>query len=276
LPQPPAPRRPTASPLVDRFDHLLLDLDGVMYLGGEPIPGSVETVLDLRRRGRQVRFVTNDPTNTAQFYAERLARIGLPTPPAEIVPVAQAMLEYLRAQERLEGLTAHVVGSPGMKEYFAASGLRLLDGPAAEAAEVVAVGGWWDFDYHQLKLAGRAARQARHFLLSASDAAFPMPDGLWPGAGAIAAGIAYMAGRQPVAVGKPEPWLFRAAAETLPPGGRIAMVGDNLETDILGAQRAGYSALLVLTGHTSPADLTTASIRPDYVLGCLADILKPA
>jgi HAD superfamily hydrolase (TIGR01450 family) len=273
--QQPAPRRPAASPLADAFDHFLLDLDGVIYLGGEPIAGSVETVLELRRRGRQVRFVTNDPTNTAEFYADRLARIGLPTPPAEIVPVARAMLEYLQAQDRLEELTVHVVGSPGMKEYFAAAGLRLVDGPAAESADVVAVGGWWDFDYHQLKTAGRAARQARHFLLSAWDAAFPMPDGAWPGAGSIAAGIAHMAGRQPVAVGKPERWLFRTAAETLPPGGRIAMVGDNLETDILGAQRAGYSALLVLTGHTRPEDLEQATTRPDYVLERLADVLEP-
>jgi 4-nitrophenyl phosphatase len=73
-----------------------------------------------------------------------------------------------------------------------------------------------------------------------------MPDGPWPGAGAVAAGIAYMAGREPVAVGKPEPWLFRAAAETLPPEGRIVMIGDNLETDILAAQRAGYASMLVL------------------------------
>ena len=266
---------PTDSrPLADAFDHFLLDLDGVIYLGGEPIPGSVEAVQALRQRGKQVRFVTNDPTHTAQFYADRLARIGLPTPSEEIVPVAQAMLEYLQAQEALADLTVHVVGSPGMKEYFAATGLRLVDGPAAETADVVAVGGWWDFNYEQLKIAGRAARQARHFLLSAWDAAFPMPDGPWPGAGSIAASIAHMAARQPVAVGKPEPWLFRAAAETLPAEGRIAMVGDNLDTDILGAQRAGYAALLVLTGHTRPEDLARASVRPDHVLGRLADILK--
>jgi glycerol 3-phosphatase-2 len=135
------------------------------------------------------------------------------------------------------------------------------------------VGGWWDFDYEKLKVAGRAARQAAHFLLSARDAAFPMPDGPWPGAGAIAAGIAYMAGREPIAVGKPEPWLFRAAAETLPPGGRIAMIGDNLETDVLGAQRAGYASVLVLSGHTDRHDLERSDIEPDYVVERLVDVL---
>lgn len=270
------PPRPPACSLADRFDHFLIDLDGVVYLGGQPVAGSVEAVLELRRRGKQVRFVTNDPTHPAEFYAERLTGIGLPTPPAEILPVARAMLAYLEAQGARPGQTAHVVGAPGLKAYFAAAGFALVDGAAAERADVVAVGGYWDFDYQQLKIAGRAARQATHFLLSAADAAFPMPDGSWPGAGAIAAGIAYMAGRQPVTVGKPEPWLFRAAAETLPPDGRILMVGDNLDTDILGARRAGYASLLVLTGHHGRADLATAAARPDYVLERLGDLLEPA
>jgi HAD superfamily hydrolase (TIGR01450 family) len=259
--------------LHDRFDHLLLDLDGAVYVGGQAIPGAVETILELRRRGKQVRFITNDPTHDAAFYAERLARLGLPTPEREILPVAGAMLAYLQAQGECRGLSTHVVGSPALKTYLAAAGLELVEGAAAERAAVVAVGGWWDFDYQQLKLAGRAARQAEHFILSAWDAAFPMPDGPWPGAGAIAAGIAYMAGRQPVAVGKPEPWLFRAAAATLPPDSRLAMVGDNLDTDILGAQRAGYTSILVLTGHSSRDDLARSTSRPDYVLDSLADLL---
>jgi 4-nitrophenyl phosphatase len=183
------------------------------------------------------------------------------------------VLAYLEAQGPPRGLTTHVVGATDLKTYLAEAGLEIVEGEAAERAAAVVVGGWWDFSYEHLKIAGRAARQATHFLVSARDAAFPMPDGPWPGAGAIAAGIAYMAGREPVAVGKPEPWLFRAAAETLPPDGRIVMIGDNLETDILGAQRAGYASILVLSGHTTPPDLERSDLHPDHILPRLADIL---
>ena len=260
-------------PLADDFNHFLIDLDGVIYVGADAVPGSVETVLELRRRGKLVRFITNDPRHGAHFYAEKLSGLGLPTPPEEVLPVAGAVLAYLEAQGEPRGIRTHVVGAAELKVYLADGGLEIIEGRAAEQAEVVMVGGSSDFNYEQLKIAGRAARQSRHFLVSGVDAAFPMPDGPWPGAGAVAAGIAYMAGRQPVVVGKPEPWLFRAAAETLPLGGRVAMVGDNLGSDILGAQRAGYTAILVLTGHASPPDLDRSDVHPDYVLDRLAAIL---
>ena len=238
------------------------------------MPGSVEAVLEPRRRGKVVRFITNDPRHGADFYAERLSGLGLPTPPREVLPVAGAVAAYLEAQDEPHGITTHVVGTPELKAYLASAGLTIVAGAAAERAEVVMVGGSSDFDYEQLKIAGRAARQARHFLVSGVDNTFPMPDGPWPGAGAIAAGIGYMAGRQPVVVGKPEPWLFRAAAATLPTGGRVAMIGDNLESDILGAQRAGYATILVLSGHTAAADLERSDVRPDHVLARLADLLE--
>jgi HAD superfamily hydrolase (TIGR01450 family) len=262
------------SPLADAFDHFLIDLDGVVYLGSDPIPGSIETLHELRRRRKLIRFITNDPRHDARFYAEKLGGMGLPTPPEEVLPVAGAVLAFLEAQGEPPGLATYVVGSPELKAYLASGGLEVLDGPDAERAEVVMVGGGPEFDYEQLKLGGRAARRAKHFLCSGVDAAFPMPDGPWPGAGAIAAGIGYMAGRQPVVVGKPEPWLFRAAAETLPPGARIAMVGDNLESDVLGAQRAGYATILVLSGHTARADLERSDVRADHVLERLADLLR--
>ena len=260
--------------LIDRFDHFLLDLDGAVYVGRELVPGSGEAIAELRRRGKQVRFITNDPTYHAEHFARRLERLGVPTSPSEVVSAAQAMLAYLEREEgSCQGLTAYVVGTAVLKEYLAQGGLQILEGTAAERAAVVIVGGHVDFNYEELKTGGRAARQAAHFVVSAPDAAFPMPDGPWPAAGAMAAGIGYMAGRQPVAVGKPEPWLFRAAAETLPPGGRVVVVGDNLQSDILGAQRAGYASVLVLSGHTDRHDLERSDIQPDYVLERLADIL---
>jgi glycerol 3-phosphatase-2 len=301
-------------PLIDDFDHFLIDLDGVVYVGDGVVPGSAEAVEELRRRGRQVRFLTNNPSHDPEFFAQRLSRMGVPTQPSEVLPVAGAVLAYLQAQEpfvelqgtrsgrargRLlrpaqgesirqtqnellrpadgppyRGLLTHVVGSPELKAYLARAGLELANGSAAERAAVVIVGGHTDFDYEELKIAGRAARQATHFLVCGRDAAFPMPDGPWPGAGAVVAGIEYMAGREAVSVGKPEPWLFRAAAETLPNGGRIVVVGDNLKSDILGAQRAGYASLLVLSGHTERHDLERSEIHPEHVLERLADVLS--
>jgi HAD superfamily hydrolase (TIGR01450 family) len=221
-----------------------------------------------------VRFITNAPTHVAAYYAERLTRLGLPTSPQEVVPVASAALAYLRAQGPVEGMTAYVTGSPSLKAYLEEAGLRLLDGPAAERADAVVVGGHTDFDYNQLRTAGRAAVQARHFITCGRDAAFPMPDGPWPGAGAVVASIQFMAGRAAVNVGKPEPWLFETAAATLPPGGRIAMIGDNLESDIVGARRAGFATILVLTGHSSRQDLERSIIQPDYVVERLTDVVS--
>ena len=259
--------------LAEQYDHFLIDLDGVVYIGRQPIPGAIETLAELRRRGKQVRFVTNDPTREADHYARRLERLGLSTPAEHVVPVAQAMLAYLAAQESEPGLTAYVVGTAELKAFLARGGLQVLDEETGDRAEVVIVGGHGDFHNRELRTAGRAARTARHFLLSAPDAAFPMPDGPWPGAGAMAAAIAYMADRQPVVVGKPEPWLFRAALATLPPGGRVAMVGDNLHTDIVGAERAGLDGILVLSGHTSAADLADPPVQPRHVLASLADLI---
>jgi HAD superfamily hydrolase (TIGR01450 family) len=269
----------TSASLADQYDHFLIDLDGVVYIGRQAVPGSIETLAELRRRGKQVRFVTNDPTREAAHYARRLERLGLPTPAEHVVPVAAAMLAYLAAQGVAAdrgplGLTTYVVGTAELKRFLAWGGLEILDEESGDRAEVVVVGGHGDFNNRELRTAGRAARTARHFLLSAPDASFPMPDGPWPGAGAMAAAIAYMADRQPVVVGKPEPWLFRAALASLPPGGRVAMVGDNLHTDIVGAQRAGLDSLLVLSGHSSEADLPDAPVQPTYVLPRLADILR--
>jgi HAD superfamily hydrolase (TIGR01450 family) len=263
----------TSFSIADQYDYFLIDLDGVVYIGREPVPGSIEALAELRRRGKQIRFVTNDPTREAEHYARRLDQLGLPTPPEHVVPVASAMLAYLTAQESGLGLTTYVVGTADLKHFLARGGLQILDETHGDQAEVVVVGGHGDFNNLELRTAGRAARTARHFLLSAPDAAFPMPDGPWPGAGAMAAAIAYMADRQPIVVGKPEPWLFRAALATLPPDGRVAMVGDNLNTDIVGAQRAGLDSVLVLSGHSLAADLPTATVQPTHVLPRLADIL---
>jgi HAD superfamily hydrolase (TIGR01450 family) len=263
----------TSASVADQYDHFLIDLDGVVYIGRQAVPGSIETLAELRRRGKQVRFITNDPTRVAEHYARRLEQLGLPTPAEHVVPVASAMLAYLAAQEGALGLTTYVVGTAELKRFLAHGGLQVLDEETGDQAEVVVVGGHGDFNNRELRTAGRAARTARHFLLSAPDASFPMPDGPWPGAGAMAAAIAYMADRQPVVVGKPEPWLFRAALATLPPDGRVAMVGDNLHTDIVGAQRAGLDSVLVLSGHSLAADLSTAPVQPTHVLPRLAAIL---
>jgi HAD superfamily hydrolase (TIGR01450 family) len=263
-------------PLIDRFDHFLLDLDGVVYVGREPLPGSVEAIAELRGRGKNVRFLTNNPTRDPAFLADRLSRLGIPTPPEHVLPVAGAVLTYLRKQAKSAEARpddAYVVGSPALKAYLAGGGLRIVEEPEAERARVVVVGGSVDFDYHQLKIAGRAARQAAHFLVCGRDAAYPMPDGPWPGSGAVVAGIEYMARREAISVGKPEPWLFQTAAETLPPNGRIVVVGDNLKSDVVGAQRAGYASVLALSGHTDRCELERSEIRPDYVVGRLSDVL---
>jgi HAD superfamily hydrolase (TIGR01450 family) len=163
-----------------------------------------------------------------------------------------------------------VIGSPALKAELAAAGLRLLDDDAARDADVVAVGGHVGFDYGELRIAGQALRRGALLYAAGRDAVFPMPDGPWPGTGAVLAAVEAAGGTEATVVGKPEPFIFDHARELLAGCEHVAIVGDNLESDIAGGERAGLTTILVLTGAAAEGDLETARVRPDLVLSDLA------
>jgi HAD superfamily hydrolase (TIGR01450 family) len=234
----------------------LLDLDGVVWLAGEPIAGSVAAVARLRAAGERVVFVTNnsDPERAAQ--EDRLAGIGIEAV-GDVVSSADAVAGLLERGER-----AYVAGGPGVVEALVGRGVAVSTSDE-EPVDAVVVGFHRDFDYEGMRVASALVRRGARLLGTNDDATYPTPAGEIPGGGAILAGIARAAGVEPVIAGKP----FTPMADAIRSRGGAGphvMVGDRPETDGAFARRLGATYALVLSGVTTPADLPVDP-APDVV-----------
>jgi HAD superfamily hydrolase (TIGR01450 family) len=234
------------TPLVARYDHVLLDLDGCVWVGNEATDGGVEAVGALRAAGKNIAFVTNDTQLTSEEYVRKLWRLGYQASLEEVVTAGGA-LQYVLA-ERFGGRSAMVIGSAAIHHHVEAAGLRIVNNTAfASRADVVVVAYHQRFDYAELKDASRAALRGATFIGLNRDATFPMPDGLWPGSGSVLAAVEVASGRTADIIGKPEPVLVQTAIDRLGPG-RALMVGDRVDADLGAAHAAGIDGAIVLTG----------------------------
>jgi HAD superfamily hydrolase (TIGR01450 family) len=258
--------------LADEFDGLLVDLDGVVWIGREPVAGAVETLSELLARGKPIVFVTNNPGRPPQTYVERLREAGVPAADESVVTAGVATAE-LAAERVGAGATAYVIGAPGFKETVAAAGLELVEGDAATEARAVVVSGHREFDYMELLTATRALRNGAALFGTSRDPTLPMPDGPWPGTGATLAAIETASGARAETAGKPEPHMFEQARAANPEARRTAMVGDRIASDIEGGRRAGMATILVLTGSGTREEAETAEHPPDHVIENLLGLL---
>jgi len=260
------------SALVSRYDQFVLDLDGCVWVGDEATPGAVDAVAALRAAGKRVAFVTNDPRHAGEDYVGKLWRLGIQASLADVVTVGGA-LQHLLAETRPRG-KAFVIGSDALRTHVADAGLALLNGSdLAERADVVVVGGTDRFGYDELRTATFALRRGADFLATSRDPTYPMPDGLWPGTGALLAAVETAADRKAAIVGKPEPQLFLTALDRLGEG-RTLVVGDRLDADVAAASAAGLEAALVLSGGTSAEEAERASDpRPVSLAANLASLV---
>ena len=292
--------------LADDFDGLLIDLDGVVWIGREPVPGSPETLATLIAAGKRVVFVTNNPAKLPVAYAERLHGMGVEVGESQIVTAGMVAARLAREAAGPDG-SAFVISRATLKEMVAAAGVTVLEGEAGREAGVVVVSGHRDFDYAALLTAKRALDGGAALIGTSRDPTMPMPGGEWPGTGAILAAVETASGRVAEIAGKPERHLFEIAlaaldlrgSEPTDEGGkeprkpdldsrgskstndvdseprkpRVAMVGDRLSSDIEGGRRAGLATILVRSG-TDSEDAIDAGIRPDHVVADLAALLR--
>ncbi len=250
--------------IAERFDVFLIDLDGVVYLGGEPLPGAVESLHRLGRMGKKIRYLTNDPRPRRETIARHLGDLGIRVGTEEIVTSGWATARYL---SRRDIATVSAVGSDGLRDELRAQGLRLTEGDP----DAVVVGADERTTYRDIRRAVRHIDRGATFVGTNPDGSFPTADGPAPGAGAIVRAVETATGVEPIIVGKPEPRMFEMALEGVPEGERAVVIGDRPDTDVLGAHRAGLTGILVADEEPEPSS-TVDFRRPDGRISGLADV----
>jgi 4-nitrophenyl phosphatase len=259
---------------LDQARGFVLDMDGVLYRGDEPLPGLGAFVETARRRGVPFVFVTNNSMRTVAQYVAKLAEMGVTVAPDRIITSGSAVAEYL-VEHYAPGTRVYVLGMPALEQVVvnAETGF-VLD---TATPEVVVSGSDFTLTYEKLKIATLAIRRGAAWVATNPDTTLPVEDGLWPGAGAILAALRAATDAEPLVVGKPEPVMMQLALRRMGlPASQAIMVGDRLDTDILGGIRAGMTTALVLTGVETPTTLAKQSIRPDYVFRDLAELVERA
>lgn len=256
---------------LEGVDGIVCDLDGVLYRGSQPIPGAAGTIDRLRDHGIRIVFVTNNATATIDERLTRMQALGVRATRDELITSAVVTAEHLVA-EGWKGSTAFVIGKDGVRRALEEAGINLVTGADGVRPDLVVVSGDDAFTYGAMRTAARAVRAGAYFVATNDDATFPAPDGLWPGAGAIIAGIVVASGRTPVVIGKPHRPMMEVAARRLGGCKRIAVVGDQPATDLAGARAMGWATVLVLSGVTSSEEAVALDPRPDAVLPGIVEL----
>jgi 4-nitrophenyl phosphatase len=263
-----------ALPTADRYHNFLFDMDGVIYINQQPIADAMEFINRLREKGRRILFLTNNSKFTRSEYREKLAGMGLSAGEGEIMTSSVATASFLEENYDLEGGTVYMIGGDGLREELLRTPLRLLEGDEGRHADYVVVGWDTELTYDKLRIGCLALCSGAVFIGTNSDATFPSPEGLWPGAGSILAALEKAAGREALVVGKPNVYMMQAALALV--GGKAdvtLMIGDRLETDILGGWRVGLDTCLVLTGVSRRENLYGYQPQPDLVVESLLELL---
>ena len=264
----------TLSPLLQRYEQVILDLDGCVWVGDDAVPGSPEAIAALRGAGKRVAFATNNSWHPGEDQVAKLWRLGIQASLADVVTVGGA-LQHVLAETR-QGRTAFVIGTESLHRHVADAGLHVLNGTdLASRAEVVIVGGTDRLCYDDLRTAALAVRRGGDLLATGRDPTLPMPGGDWPGTGALLAAVETASGATAQIVGKPAPQLFLTALDRMGDAPTLA-IGDRVDSDIAAAAAAGIDAALVLSGGMTaeqaadadgPEPIETAAVLRSLVLG---------
>ncbi|MGD9098937.1 MAG: HAD-IIA family hydrolase [Anaerolineae bacterium] len=260
---------------LSNLKHLLIDMDGVLWRGAEPKPGLKDFFALLRQRQIGFMLATNNASRTSDHYANILVGFGVQVSTDEIITSGQTTADYL-AQRAEPGTPIYVIGGDGLHRLLAERGFRLLDANAEPGSAAYAVVSWdRQVTYEKLAQATLHIRAGAGFIATNPDRTWPSERGLVPGAGAIIAAVQAATDVEPTFIGKPSPVMLQLAMRRIgASAATTAMLGDRLETDILGGQNAGLTTILVLSGVASSDDLATSPIQPDLVFDDIAALTR--
>ena len=236
-------------------------MDGVIYRGSRLVPGASDFITRLRKHGIPFRFLTNNSQRARRDVALKLHRLGIEASESEIFTCAMATARFL-ASQKANG-TAYVVGEHGLAAALHRNGLTVVD----DDADFVVIGEGRTMTFEMIERGVRLVEKGARLIATNIDPSCPTDQGTRPGCGAIVAMIERATGVQAFSVGKPSPIMMRAARKEM--GLRTdetIMVGDTMETDILGAVQMGYRSVLVLSGGTKRQDLKDFAYQPDIVV----------
>ncbi len=263
------------------IDAVLFDLDGTVYLGDEAIPGAADAIRQLREQGRRTLFVSNKPLHPRTVYAEKLARLGIPTPPDDVITSGYVLGHHL-AQHGAD-LRLYVIGEAPLLAELRGHNLCIVDefleqdekgviDPVGVDAVVVAFDR--TLDYRKFNTAYQALVRGARFFATNADVVCPLPGGGIPDAGGTIAALEHCTGRKlELLAGKPSPLMMEVALQKLGlPPARCLMAGDRLETDILMGQQAGMVTAVVLSGAATRQAAEQMAPPPDYVLDSIAEL----
>jgi len=263
----------SSEPLAAAYDLALVDLDGVVYLGPEPVPHASDGLSAARARGMDVVFVTNNASREPGTVADQLRSLGVAAEQDEVLTSAQTAVALLGDVVGL-GAAVLVVGGPGLVTAVREAGYRMV-ASADDRPDAVIQGFGPDVSWHDLAEASYAVHRGARYVVTNRDLTQPKERGIAPGNGTLVAAVVTTTGVEPISAGKPEPAMFQHAARSRG-ATRPLVIGDRLDTDLGGARAAGFDGLLVLTGVCTARDAVLAPLpqRPQYVGADLRSLLE--
>lgn len=257
--------------LISAFDAVLSDLDGVVYLGADAISGASAALGKLAGAGVRLAYITNNASRSPEVVARHIRQLGAPAEADTVFGSADAGADLLAERIPARGRVL-VVGSAYLRDCVAARGLTLAE--SSEDAPAAVIQGFDpDVNWRDLAEASHAVNSGALWVATNTDLTIPRARGIAPGNGSLVRAVQAATNATPIVAGKPEPLLFRVAAEQLE-ASRPLVVGDRLDTDILGGNRAGFATAVVLTGVDDPESVLGAPSdqRPRYILADLSDL----
>lgn len=251
---------------------LIIDMDGVLWTNTEPI-GDLPAIFDkIRECGLKMILATNNATRTVDDYHRKLRDFGVDLDDWQIINTSQAVGFYLQ-EKYPNGAQVYVVGQPSLKATLSNYGMRIVDEVDGKADVVVAA---LDFsiNYEKLSHASLLIQSGSFFIGTNPDVTLPTPEGLKPGAGTIIGALEIATGKKAKIIGKPEPGLYEIALGRIQtePHETLA-IGDRLETDILGAHKAGINTALVLSGASTLTHVRDFEPKPDLIARDLTELI---